>query len=83
MAAAALQYPRIRLLAVTGVARMARFTALGVLALLFGRKILNWAQSEAVQVVLIGLIVLCAVGSVISVVGWIKRSRHGTQPVRQ
>ncbi len=39
MAAAALQYPRIRLLAVTGVARMARFTALGVLALLFGRDI--------------------------------------------
>jgi membrane protein YqaA with SNARE-associated domain len=83
MAAAALQYPRIRLLAVTGVARMARFTALGVLALLFGRKILNWAQSEAVQVVLVGLIVLCTVGSAISVAGWIKRSRQARQPVRQ
>jgi hypothetical protein len=83
MAAAALQYPRVRLLAVTGVARMVRFTALGVLALLFGRDILRWAQSGAVQVVLVGLIVLCTVGSVISVVGWIKRSRNARQPVRQ
>jgi membrane protein YqaA with SNARE-associated domain len=79
MAAAALQYPRIRLLTVTGVARMARFTALGALALLFGRDILRWAESETVQIVLIGLIVLSTVGSAISVVGWIKRSR----PVRQ
>jgi membrane protein YqaA with SNARE-associated domain len=77
MAAAALQYPRTRLLAVTGAARMVRFTALGVLALVFGRDILRWAQSEAVQVVLVGLIALCTVGSVVSVVGWIKRSRTG------
>src|SRR5580692_1177211 len=66
MAAAALQYPRIRLLAVTGAARMVRFTALGVLALLFGRHILRWAQSEGVQAALIGLIALSIVGSAIS-----------------
>jgi membrane protein YqaA with SNARE-associated domain len=83
MAAAALQYPRARLLAVTGVARMVRFTALGVLALLFGHDILRWAQSPLVQVVLIGLIVLCTVGSAISVAGWVKRSRGERQPVRQ
>jgi len=79
MAASALQYPRVRMLTVTGVARMVRFTALGVLALLFGRHILQWAQSPAVQVALIGLIALSVVGSAISVVGWVKRSR----PVRQ
>jgi membrane protein YqaA with SNARE-associated domain len=77
MAAAALQYPRMRLLTVTGAARMVRFTALGALALLFGRDILRWAQSEAVQIVLVGLIALCTVGSAISVIGWIKRSRTG------
>jgi hypothetical protein len=75
MAAAALQYPRKRMLAVVGVARMVRFTALGALALVFGRGILQWAQNGVVQGVLIGLIVVCTVGSVISVVGWIKRSR--------
>lgn len=75
MAAAALQYPRLRLLTVTGVARMARFTALGALALLFGRNILRWAQSETVQMALVGLIALSIVGSAISVVGWVKRSK--------
>jgi membrane protein YqaA with SNARE-associated domain len=79
MAAAALQYPRVRLLTVTGVARMVRFTALGALALVFGRNILRWAESETVQIVLVGLIVLSTVGSVISVIGWVKRSRRVRQ----
>ena len=64
------------LLAVTGAARMVRFTALGVLALIFGRGILKWAQSEPVQIALIGLIVLCTAGSMVSVIGWIRRSRR-------
>ena len=77
MAAAALQYPRRRMLAVVGAARMARFTTLGVLALLFGERILLWAQNEVVQGLLIGLIVVCTVGSDVSVYGWIRRSRKG------
>ncbi len=79
MAAAALQYPRVKMLAITGVARMVRFTAIGVLALIFGRSILRWAENGVVQGVLIGLIVVCIVGSAISVVGWIKRSRTPAQ----
>ncbi len=76
MAAAALQYPRKKLLAITGASRMVRFTALGALALIFGRGILRWAQSEPVQIALIGLIVLCIAGSVVSVIGWIRRSHR-------
>lgn len=75
MAAAALQYPRRKMLAVVGAARMVRFTGLGVLALFFGRHILRWAANGVVQGLLIGLIVVCTVGSVWSVVGWIRRSR--------
>ena len=75
MAASALQYPRRRLLVLVGVARMVRFTVLGLLALRFGRRILSWAQNDVVQGLLVGLIVVCTVGSVISVIGWIKRSR--------
>jgi membrane protein YqaA with SNARE-associated domain len=75
MAAAALQYPRKRMMVVIGAARMFRFTVLGVLALLFGKRILQWAQSGVVQGILIGLVVVCTVGSIISVVGWIRRSR--------
>jgi uncharacterized membrane protein YdjX (TVP38/TMEM64 family) len=75
MAAAALQYPRRRMLAIVGAARMVRFTAIGILALMFGRRILKWAENDIVQGVLIGFVVVCIVGSVISVVGWIRRSR--------
>ena len=79
MAAAALQYPRNKMLAVTGAARMVRFTAIGALALFFGRRILAWAESPVVQWVLIGIIAICVVGSIVSVVGWIRRSRAPAQ----
>jgi membrane protein YqaA with SNARE-associated domain len=75
MAAAALQYSRHRMLIVVGAARMVRFTGLGILALKFGPRILRFAESPVVQGCLIGLIVVCVVGSVISVTGWIRRSR--------
>jgi membrane protein YqaA with SNARE-associated domain len=78
MAAAALQYPRHRMLAIVGAARMVRFTGLGVLALFFGKRILKWAENPVLQGFLIGLIVVCTVGSVVSVVGWIRRSRGPT-----
>jgi membrane protein YqaA with SNARE-associated domain len=76
MAAAALQYPRKRLLAVVGAARMARFTALGILAYFYGKRILKWAEADVVQWFLIGLVVLCLAGSIVSVSGWIRRSRR-------
>jgi membrane protein YqaA with SNARE-associated domain len=75
MAAAALQYPRAKMLVIVGAARMVRFTVLGALAMEFGKSILSWAESGTVQGVLMGLVVLCTVGSIISVIGWIKRSR--------
>ncbi len=87
MAAAALQYPRKKMLVITGVARMVRFTSLGLLAFYFGRRILKWADNDVVQGVLIALLVVCVAGSVVSVYGWIKRSRtSGTrdaQPGRE
>lgn len=75
MAAAALQYSRRKMMAIVGAARMVRFTVLGVLALRFGRRILEWADGDVAQWILIGLVVVCVVGSVFSVYGWIKRSR--------
>ena len=42
MAAAALQYSRKRMLAITGVTRMIRFTVVGALAMRFGERILKW-----------------------------------------
>jgi membrane protein YqaA with SNARE-associated domain len=82
MAAAALQYSRHRMLIVVGASRMVRFTGLGILALKFGPRILRFAQSEVVQACLIGLIVVCVVGSAVSVIGWIRRSRSSGGPRR-
>lgn len=77
MAAAALEYPRKRLLTTVGVARMVRFTGLGVLALFFGQSMLHWGESGIVQGLMVGLVVVCTVGSIVSVIGWIRRSRKG------
>lgn len=74
-AAAALQYPRKKLLTVIAITRMARFTAVGYLAIVFGHRILRWARSPYLQDAVIALIVVCVVGSAVSVVGWIKRSK--------
>ena len=75
MGAAALQYPRKRMMLVVGAARMVRFTGLGLLAYFAGTRILKWFQNAVVQDFLIGLAILAIVGSVVSVYGWIRRSR--------
>ena len=75
MAASGLQYSRQRLLTIVGVCRAARFVIVGALALRFGKSILGWAKNPLLQWILIGLIVVCTVGSVISVYGWLKRRR--------
>jgi membrane protein YqaA with SNARE-associated domain len=74
-AAAALQYPRKKLLSVIAITRMIRFTATGFLAILFGHRILEWGRLPYVQFAVIALIVICVVWSIISVIGWIKRSK--------
>jgi membrane protein YqaA with SNARE-associated domain len=78
MAAAALQYSRGRMLSVVAVTRILRYTVLGVLAWHFGTRILKWAQNPLVQSLLIGLIIVCVVGSIISVYSWVKRSRSAS-----
>ena len=73
-AAAALDYPRKRLLGVIGIARLVRFLTAGLLAIAFGRRILRLAESPAVQYVIVALVVISIAGSVYSIYGWIKRS---------
>ena len=66
-AAAALQYPRNKLLAVTAAARMARFTAAGALAVRFGTEILELAKSPSVRYSVMALVVLSLAGSAFSI----------------
>jgi len=73
MAAAALQYSRKRMLLVVGVCRLVRFVVVGWLALRFGKSMLQWAEKPWVKGFLVVLIVVCVVGSIVSVYGWLKR----------
>jgi membrane protein YqaA with SNARE-associated domain len=73
--ASALQYSRRRMTLIIGLTRMLRFTVLGALALRFGKSILHWSENPIVQGFLVALILVCTVGSLVSVYGWIKRAR--------
>jgi len=75
MAAAALQYPRRRLLSITGATRMIRFVAIGALAIVYGERIVRWSENRWVQQALIWLVVICTIGSVVSVYSWVRRHR--------
>lgn len=73
-AAAALQYPRKKLLAVTAAARLTRFTVEGLLAIRFGAGILDLADSPAIRYTVMALVVVSIGGSALSIYGWVKRS---------
>jgi membrane protein YqaA with SNARE-associated domain len=76
VAASAFAYPRARLLIVVLLMRLARFSLIGLAAVKFGRQILQIARSPAFTWAMFVFITICAIGSTISVIGWIKRSRH-------
>lgn len=73
--ASAFEYPRLRLLSVVLAARAIRFTIVGFLAIKFGQGILKIIKAPTTEWVMLGFIVLCAVGSAIQVAQWVRRSR--------
>lgn len=73
--ASALQYPRKKMLTIVGVCRFLRFLTEGLLAILFGRHILAIARQPEVHYVVIGLVVVCIVGSVVSILRWSRKSK--------
>jgi uncharacterized membrane protein YdjX (TVP38/TMEM64 family) len=73
--ASALQYPRRRLLAVVAASRFVRFVILSVAAIAVGRHVLAFIHSEVFVWFMGGFSVIYVVGSVISVVRWVRRTR--------
>lgn len=71
----ALDYPRKRLVAIVAASRAVRFLILGALAIKFGPSILRIAKSDPFKWTMIVFILLCIVGSVFSVVKWLRHSR--------
>lgn len=80
IAAAALQYPRKKLLSVIAVARFARFCIEGTLAVFFGRGILRLARSDQFKYVIFVLLVVSIAGSAYSVYLWVKQSGKRSRP---
>jgi membrane protein YqaA with SNARE-associated domain len=73
--AGALKYPRIRLLSVIGIARLARFLIEGFLALHYGRRILELSSTPVVQGIVLAIVIISVGGSAWSIYSWVKRSR--------
>jgi membrane protein YqaA with SNARE-associated domain len=73
-AAAAFDYPRKRLFAIIGGARLLRFSVEGYLAVVYGRSILAFLNSRELKFVVIPLVLISVGGSIFSVYKWIQSS---------
>ena len=71
-AASALQYPKLRLLTLVLVSRAMRYSLVGWAAIYFGRRILRIADSTEFLWVMGGFIAFCAIGSVASIIQWVR-----------
>jgi len=75
IAAAAMGYARKKLLTVIGLVRLARFLTEGLLAIWFGHRLIELAETPLFRWCVIGIILLCVCGSAVSIYAWIRRSR--------
>jgi membrane protein YqaA with SNARE-associated domain len=79
-AAAALDLSRLRICAVNFLARGIRFAVLSLLAIKYGRRILEVVNSKPFRLTMVGFILLCLAGSALSIYTWIKNVRSGRKP---
>ena len=73
-AAAAFDYPRLKLLGAIAAGRVARFTIVALLALWFGPGIVELASKPAVESAMVVFTAICVIGSGVSIFQWIRRS---------
>lgn len=71
----ALGYPKPKLLGTVAASRAVRFTILSLLALHYGREILRVMNTPQFKWTMIAFTMLCIVGSVFSVMKWLKGGR--------
>ena len=68
----ALGYPRPKLFSTVAVSRAVRFTILSILAMIYGRGIVRMMNTPAFKWTMIVFTCLCIVGSIFSVMKWVK-----------
>jgi membrane protein YqaA with SNARE-associated domain len=71
----AMQYPRWKMLGIVAAGRAIRFSVEGVLAIFYGRRILEFAKNDILQDIVIGLVVVSVIGSIWSIYTWVQRAR--------
>jgi membrane protein YqaA with SNARE-associated domain len=79
MVSSALQCSRGRLIAAVFTGRILRYTLEALLALKFGTQILGYLNSRAVEYFVYAFIVIAVIGSVLSVMKWVKSRRSRSQ----
>ena len=67
------------MLGVIAASRFVRFSIDGVLAIVFGTRILKWARDPGFVYFIIALVVISIVASAVSIYGWIRRSRTAVE----
>jgi membrane protein DedA with SNARE-associated domain len=77
MTASALQASRKKLLLTVFAGRLLRFGIEGLLAIFFGKQVLEIMNSKVIEYLVYGVIAITIVGSVLSVMKWIS-SRKGS-----
>lgn len=83
MCAAALQCSRTKLLGAVFTGRLVRFTIEALLALYFGKQVLEFLDSPIVDYVVYALVVIAVVGSVLSILKWLRSRKREEQPSKQ
>ena len=79
VAVSGMQMKRWKVLSAVAVGRSVRFFGIAALAYYYGRRILRMAERPEVEYFVIGLAVISIVGSVLSVVKWLKSSRRKSE----
>ena len=74
MSASALQTSRAKLFGGVFAGRLVRFTIEAVLALYFGKHILRFLNSPILDYVVYSLILIAVIGSILSLLKWLRRS---------
>jgi len=72
-AASAFQYPRTRLLTTVFVARLVRFSLMGMAAIVWGRPFLRVLRSETFFWIMSVFILICIAVSAVTILGWTRR----------
>jgi len=74
LVAAALKYPRAKLLGIVAVFRFARFSIEGLLAIRYGRGILKVVESPIFEGTIAAVVLVSLIGSVWIVLSWKRKS---------